>query len=95
MAEPAVRDRAGDGDSHASSEAHRTQLEKGLLLPYLTMARFTGVFLLFFAASSGLVLAGDSDLKSEEVYQAWLQMYDLKFGRSSRCFRPMAARSPG
>jgi hypothetical protein len=43
------------------------------------MARFTGVFLLFFAAASGLVLAGDSDLKSEEVYQAWLQMYDLKF----------------
>ena len=40
------------------------------------MARFTGVLLLFFAASSGLVLAGDSDLKSEEVYQAWLQMYD-------------------
>jgi len=46
------------------------------------MARFTGVFLLFFAASSGLVLAGDSDLKSEEVYQAWLQMYDLRFDQA-------------
>jgi hypothetical protein len=35
--------------------------------------------LLIFATSIGSILAGDSDLKSEEVYQAWLQMYDLKF----------------
>jgi hypothetical protein len=29
-------------------------------------------------------LAGDSDLKSEEVYSAWLQMYDLRFQEAHR-----------
>jgi hypothetical protein len=50
------------------------------------MGRIAGILLLFFAASGGYVLAGDSDLKSEEVYQAWLQMYDLKFAEAHRAF---------
>ena len=57
------------------------------------MARFTGVLLLFFAASSGLVLAGDSDLKSEEVYQAWLQMYDLKFDQAHEILKQLAGNA--
>src|SRR5260370_37709867 len=40
--------------------------------------------LLIFIASAGRVLAVDSDLKSEEVYSAWLQMYDLKFEEAHR-----------
>src|SRR5438132_3997996 len=43
--------------------------------------------LLIFVTSIGSVLAGDSDLKSEEVYQAWLQMYDLKFEEAHRALQ--------
>ncbi|MEY2486627.1 MAG: hypothetical protein QOH39_2275 [Verrucomicrobiota bacterium] len=50
------------------------------------MIRIAGILLLFFAASSGLVLGGDSNLKSEEVYQGWLQMYDLKFDQAHAAF---------
>jgi len=35
--------------------------------------------LLILVTSFGSVLAGESTLKSEPVYSAWLQMYDLKF----------------
>ena len=35
--------------------------------------------LLIFIASAGRSVAVDSNLKSEEIYLAWLQMYDLKF----------------
>jgi hypothetical protein len=37
-----------------------------------------------FAASIGATLANDSNLKSDEVYSAWLQMYDLKFDEAHR-----------
>jgi hypothetical protein len=37
-----------------------------------------------FVASIGAVLANDSNLKSDEVYSAWLQMYDLKFDEAHR-----------
>ena len=40
--------------------------------------------LLIFIASAGRALAVDSDLKSEEIYSAWLQMYDLKFEEAHR-----------
>lgn len=40
--------------------------------------------LLIFIASAGRALAVDSDLKSEEIYSAWLQMYDLKFDEAHR-----------
>jgi hypothetical protein len=43
--------------------------------------------LLIFVTSIGSLLAGDSDLKSEEVYQAWLQMYDLKFEEAHRALQ--------
>jgi len=43
--------------------------------------------LLIFVTSIGSVLAGDSDLKSEEVYQAWLQMYDPKFEEAHRALQ--------
>jgi len=35
--------------------------------------------LLILVVSIGSVVAGESNLKSEGVYSAWLQMYDLKF----------------
>ena len=41
--------------------------------------------LLIFIASGGQLLA-DSDLKSEEIYSAWMQMYDLKFEEAHRVF---------
>ena len=40
--------------------------------------------LLIFIASASHALAVDSDLKSEEIYSAWLQMYDLKFQEAHR-----------
>src|ERR1700731_4271417 len=40
--------------------------------------------LLILIASAGRLLAVDSDLKSEEIYSAWLQMYDLKFEEAHR-----------
>ncbi len=40
--------------------------------------------LLIFVASIGAVLADDSNLKSDEVYSAWLQMYDVKFDEAHR-----------
>jgi len=43
------------------------------------MTRVAKVLLVFLTTSGGLVLASDPDLKSDEIYQAWLQMYDLKF----------------
>jgi hypothetical protein len=42
--------------------------------------------LLIFIASGGQLLAADSDLKSEEIYSAWMQMYDLKFEEAHRVF---------
>ncbi len=39
---------------------------------------------LVFVASIGTAFANDSNLKSDEVYSAWLQMYDLKFDESHR-----------
>jgi hypothetical protein len=35
--------------------------------------------LVILVVSIGSTVAGESNLKSEEVYSAWLQMYDLKF----------------
>ncbi len=37
---------------------------------------------LLLAASIGTAFANVSDLKSDEVYSAWLQMYDLKFDQA-------------
>src|ERR1700726_3006320 len=79
MAKPACRHGARRSDANASREAYRTQLAKSLFLPDLMTMRSVLSPLLIFITSTGSVLAGDSDLKSEEVYQAWLQMYDLKF----------------
>jgi Tetratricopeptide repeat len=40
--------------------------------------------LLIFGALIGTAFADDSNLKSGEVYSAWLQMYDLKFDEAHR-----------
>ncbi len=40
--------------------------------------------LLIFGALIGTAFADDSNLKSDEVYSAWLQMYDLKFDEAHR-----------
>ena len=42
---------------------------------------------LILAASIGSIVASDSDLKSEPVYSAWLQMYDLKFEDAHRALQ--------
>jgi hypothetical protein len=39
---------------------------------------------LVLVASIGTAFANDSNLKSDEVYSAWLQMYDLKFDEAHR-----------
>ena len=39
---------------------------------------------LIFGALIGTAVAGDSNIKSDEVYSAWLQMYDLKFDEAHR-----------
>jgi len=39
---------------------------------------------LVFIASIGTAFANDSNLKSDEIYSAWLQMYDLKFDEAHR-----------
>jgi len=39
---------------------------------------------LVLMTSSSATWAGDSSLKSDEVYSAWLQMYDLKFDEAHR-----------
>jgi hypothetical protein len=41
------------------------------------------VFLILFIAI-GAALANDSNLKSDEIYSAWLKMYDLKFDEAHR-----------
>ena len=41
-------------------------------------------FCVVLLVSIGATLAADSNLKSEEVYSAWLQMYDLKFDEAHR-----------
>jgi hypothetical protein len=46
--------------------------------------RFTLSVLLILTVSVDAALAADSHLKSEEVYGAWLQMYDLKFEEAHR-----------
>ena len=40
--------------------------------------------LVILVVSIGSTVAGESNLKSEEVYSAWLQMYDLKFEEAHR-----------
>jgi hypothetical protein len=42
---------------------------------------------LILIASIGSTVAGDSDLKSEPVYSAWLQMYDLKFDEAHQALK--------
>jgi hypothetical protein len=42
---------------------------------------------LILTASIGSTVAGDSDLKSEPVYSAWLQMYDLKFDEAHQALK--------
>lgn len=45
----------------------------------MTSMRIASCAVLVFASSIALAFADDSNLKSDEVYSAWLQMYDLKF----------------
>ena len=44
----------------------------------------TALKVCLFIVSTGVALANDSNLKSNEVYSAWLQMYDLKFDEAHR-----------
>lgn len=49
---------------------------------------------LLFAASICAAFATDSNLKSDEVYSAWLQMYDLKFDEAHRQLEPWQEAHP-
>ncbi|HVI83332.1 MAG TPA: hypothetical protein VM717_11410, partial [Chthoniobacterales bacterium] len=37
---------------------------------------------LILIVSVSATYAGESNLKSDEIYSAWLQMYDLQFGQA-------------
>lgn len=50
--------------------------------------------LLIFVASIGSALANDTNLKSDEVYSAWLQMYDLKFEEAHRALEKWQEAHP-
>ena len=50
--------------------------------------------LLMLLASADRTLAADSDLKSEEIYSAWLQMYDLKFEDAHRALERWQKEHP-
>src|ERR1700731_1995683 len=50
--------------------------------------------LLIFIPSAGRALSVDSDLKSEEIYSAWLQMYDLKFEDAHRALERWQKEHP-
>src|ERR1700682_4428436 len=50
--------------------------------------------LLIFIVSVGRALAIDSDLKSEEIYSIWLQMYDLKFEEAHRALERWRKEHP-
>ena len=52
-----------------------------------------GAFL-FCVASIGTALANDSDLKADEVYSAWLRMYDLKFEEAHRALEKWQETHP-
>lgn len=47
----------------------------------MTMRTVFSAFLVLLA-SIGVTWAGDSDLKSGEIYSAWLRMYDLQFDQA-------------
>lgn len=49
----------------------------------MAMRTALGVFSIV-VVSIGTAFAADSNLKSDEVYSAWLQMYDLKFDEAHR-----------
>jgi hypothetical protein len=84
MGRTTFRYRTWPGDANASHRTGRAQLEKGLFVRDLVVMRIALSALLTFVASIAPVLANDSNLKSEEVYSAWLQMYDLKFEEAHR-----------
>jgi hypothetical protein len=50
--------------------------------------------LLIFVAFAGRALAVDSDLKSEDIYSAWLLMYDLKFEDAHRALERWQKEHP-
>lgn len=50
----------------------------------MTAVRIASCAVLVFTASIAPAFASDSNLKSDEVYSAWLQMYDLKFDEAHR-----------
>ena len=49
---------------------------------------------LFLLGSIVPAFAGDSNLKSAEIYSAWLQMYDLKFDDAHRILESWQANHP-
>ncbi len=86
MAEPALCDRTRTGDSDASGQADRTQLEKSLLVHDVIVMRVAISTFLISVVSIVIVKAGDSTFKSDEIYKGWMQMYDLKFDEAHKTF---------
>jgi hypothetical protein len=70
------------------------ELEKGLFVRDLVVMRIALSALLIFVASIAPALASDSSLKSEEVYSAWLQMYDLRFEEAHRTLQQWQEAHP-
>lgn len=84
MAKSCIRERPKLGHANDSGAPDRAKLAPRLLIRGVTAMRFAAsvavVLLSIFQATTG----NAADLKSEEVYAAWLQMYDLKFEDAHR-----------
>ena len=70
--------------SRPSGQADRAQLEQSLFGRDFVVMRIALSALLICVASIAPLSATDSNPKSEEIYSAWLKMYDLRFAEAHR-----------
>jgi hypothetical protein len=68
----------------SDAKADPAQLEQPLFIRDFAVMRIALMALLICIASIAPVSATDSNLKSEEIYSAWLKMYDLRFAEAHR-----------
>jgi len=71
-------------NADACGQADQARLEKCLFVRDLVVTRIALSALLICVASIAPVWATDSNLKSQKIYSAWLQMYDLRFAEAHR-----------
>jgi hypothetical protein len=81
---PATAQMRGTFYFRPSDQADPAQLEQRLFIRDFVVMRIALMALLICIASIAPVSATDSNLKSEEIYSAWLKMYDLRFAEAHR-----------